>query len=59
MKAWITKDEDGLIHLHSNKPEKGRNSWYSSGWYHIIYELPEGVNPQWEDEEPIEVEFKI
>lgn len=59
MKLWIAKDEDGKIFLYSDKPEKEYEYWYSSGECFLINELPEGANPRWEDEEPIEVELKI
>lgn len=64
MKAWIARDKDGETFLHSSKPEREYEYWYSSSYCIPITklpvtELPEGVNPQWEDEEPIEVELKI
>lgn len=61
MKTWIAKDEDGNIFLYSEKPQKGRDVWFPNGCLLPTKEkdLPEGVNPQWEDEEPIEVELKI
>ena len=58
-RAWIARDEDGKAFLYSDKPSKGYYKWYNSGYYFPVTELPEGVDPQWEDEEPIEVELKI
>ena len=63
IKAWLVREEDGKIYLYSKKPEKcyiGWETWYSSDTDPIeVKELPEGVNPQWEDTEPIEVVFKV
>jgi hypothetical protein len=60
MKAWVAKDKDGMTFLYSKKPKKGDEDWNSSVYtYYPINELPEGVNPQWEDKEPIEVELII
>lgn len=60
MEAWIAKDKDGMIFLYSTKPKKGHEDWNSSIYnYYPINKLPEGVNPQWEDKEPIKVELKI
>lgn len=60
MKVWIAKDKDGMIFLYSRKPKKGHEDWNSSVYnYYPIDKLPEGINPQWEDDEPIEVELII
>ena len=63
IKAWLVREEDGKIYLYSQKPEKcyiGHETWYSKDTDPIqVKELPQGVNPQWEDKEPIEVVFKI
>lgn len=61
MKAWVAKDEDGNIFLYSNKPEKGYRKWFDFGCDHEIpiTKLPEGINPQWSNEEPIEVNVNI
>lgn len=64
MKAWITRDKDGAlgIYKHSEKPRKWKDWWVNGVYlFHHIKEsdLPEDVDPQWEDEEPIEVELII
>ena len=63
IKAWLVREEDGKIYLYTKKPEKcyiGRETWYSDDTDPIqVKELPQGVNPQWEDKEPIEVVFKV
>lgn len=67
MKAWITKDEFGTIKLSmQEKPVKSPNILYGTKWFNRFgycvlksTDLPEGINPQWSDDEPIEVELKI
>lgn len=63
MKAWITRDKDGTLGLykHSEKPSKWRDWWVNGlQLFHIEEsDLPSNINPQWEDDEPIEVEIKI
>lgn len=66
MKAWIARDFDGILHFFTFRPRKSK---YNGKWYicpnlgadDIIKErdLPQDINPQWEDEEAIEVELKI
>ena len=60
MKAWIARDKDGTVYLYSNKPQKELEFWCCcSDNYFPITGVPEGANPQWDDDEPIEVELKI
>ena len=61
MKVWIAKDEDGKIFLYSEKPQRGRDVWIPNCYLLPTKEenLPQGVNPSWEDEKPIEVKLKI
>lgn len=62
MKAYIARDKDGSAYCYIGKPYKGQDVWYSIIWrgFHIREsDLPEGINPQWEDDEPIEVELTI
>jgi len=63
MKAWIAKDKNGQISAYNFKPIKIQDMWVCRwGVCSLPIKekyLPEGVNPQWEDEEPIEVELKI
>lgn len=67
MKAWIARDKDGLISIFNVKPIKNRGLgyWHLSeiGWGDFCWginpkDIP-NINPQWEDEEPIEVELTI
>ena len=67
MKAWIAKDYSGEIFIFNEKPIKNKNSlhWHFGEvkWGDICWglkpdDIPD-INPQWEDDEPIEVEIKI
>ena len=61
MKGYLVKDKSGeLIVFYGNKPEK--ETWYWDSWdakFFGIDEAPEGLNPRWEDNEPIEIEIEI
>lgn len=63
VKAWITRDKDGDIWLFwEYKPIKNDLRW-TNGTYcnNKITEdqLPEGCNPKWSDDDPIEVNVRI
>lgn len=68
MKAWLTKDRCGDVYLFWNdKPQKdeAQGVWYGGLCYHevniytIFHYLLDDFSPQWEDEEPTEVEIII
>ena len=63
MKAWLARDKNGKIFLYDQKPIKTMGIWvYQWGVCFLPIEekdLPKGVNPRWEDEEPQEVRLKI
>lgn len=60
MTGYITKDKYGTIYLFSQEPTKLDGVW-SNEWGECIAlhtsDLPEGIMPEWEDEEPIKVRF--
>lgn len=63
MKAWIARDKDERIWLFEMEPIKNKrlDIWQCTDGRCFILssdEIPD-INPQWEDEEPIEVEIKI
>ena len=65
MKYWVVRDKDGDLTLYRNKPVKYPDIGYwddrTSLWYAFLPEgfLPLDINPQWEDEEPTEIEMTI
>lgn len=63
MRAWVARDKDGRAFLYSEKPYKEGAMWsvrdYTSFMYIDNDNLPEGCNPQWEDDEPIEIEITL
>ena len=55
---WITRDKDGGLWLHKEKPIKTNYGWwYNPGWTVSLpsYSFPE---VKWEDEEPRELILK-
>lgn len=62
MKAYVVKSAFGSIQIHFQKPSKSDffGSWESEDYIQITSnDLPKGINPSWEDKEPIEIELKI
>ncbi len=63
MKMYIARDMDGDLYLYLNsKPSKKREIWLDDEDELLPIseqDLPEGCNPKWEDDEPIEVELTI
>lgn len=67
MKAWITRDRNGILSIFNAKPIRNKDlGYWHVGEIKIGYfcwglspnDIP-NINPQWEDDEPIEVEIKI
>ena len=64
IKAWIVRDENDKVYLfYREKPVKTDWDFWDDELANFIEiseeELPEGVNPRWEDEEPIELDITI
>lgn len=62
MKAYVVRTASDSIQIHFQKPSKSEffGSWESEDYIQITSnDLPKGINPSWEDEEPIEIELKI
>lgn len=62
MRAYVARDLNGDLVVFFNKPKKGVKWWYCYGSINrsiTEQDLPEGINPQWSDDEPIEVELKL
>lgn len=61
MKAYIARDKDNGLFIYDEKPYKMWSEWWREDSCYPIRDsvLPEGINPQWEDDEPLEVELTI
>ena len=64
MKAWIARDKNGTLAIYLKyKPKKFGEEWVN--YCQMCSYLQEddvreiGVNPQWSDKKPVEVELKI
>lgn len=52
----------GIAVLYAERPNRQDGRWRTTFDEHFVMtdsDLPEGINPQWSDDEPIEVELKI
>ena len=52
LKAWVARDENGMLYLYPDKPKKMRDNWYAPkvGYMKLDDSLFSEV--KWEDEEP-------
>ena len=60
--GYVAKDAKGNISLFTAKPTKDEKMqiWIGGICRKLTeQDLTEGLNPQWEDSEPIEIELKI
>ena len=60
LKAWVARDEDGMLYLYLAKPRKHQSKWLQNILFDFI-ELSRESFPEvkWEDEEPTEVTIVI
>ena len=64
IKEWLTRDEDQRVFMFfGEKPIKKDFGFWDNSTSDDKYipesKLPEGINPRWEDEEPIELDITI
>lgn len=61
MKAWVVRQpNEGVFICIKYEPLKTKCGWVMIIAFPITKDdLPEGVNPQWADDDPIEVELNI
>lgn len=60
LKAWVARDENGMLYLYLAPPRKYQRKWLPnirSDYFDINRELFPEV--KWEDEEPTELTFTI
>lgn len=60
IKAWVARDEDGMLYLYLAKPRKNQSKWLPNIRFEFI-ELSRESFPEvkWEDEEPTELTFTV
>ena len=64
IKAWLVRSEDNSVYMfYGEKPIKTDWGFWDCSTADFIEipekRLPEGINPRWEDEEPIELDITI
>ena len=68
--GYLACDQDGKVFLYVTKPHKSKvvsvsplGLWQVDDLSEYMYvpsdKLPKGINPKWEDDEPLEVEISI
>lgn len=60
LKAWVARDENGMLYLYLAKPKKYKSKWYPnirSDYFEIDRKFFPEV--KWEDEEPTELTFTL
>ena len=60
LKAWVARDENGMLYLYLAPPRKSQSKWLPNIRFEFI-ELSRESFPEvkWEDEEPTELTFTI
>ena len=58
LKAWVARDENGMLYLYLAKPRKNQSKWLPSIRPDYI-KMDSNLFPEvkWEDEEPTEMEL--
>ena len=64
MKCWVARDKSGQVYLYLVKPTKEESYWKGDDEYLFMPFpgwgfFPSGINPQWEDAEPVELELEL
>lgn len=59
LKAWVARDEDGMLFMYTAKPKKKSFFWHAPEVGYV--KLDDNLFPevQWTDEEPKEVKLSI
>lgn len=60
LKAWVARDENGMLYLYLAKPRKNQSKWLQNICFDFIALSRESFpEVKWEDEEPTEVTISI
>lgn len=59
LKAWVARDEDGMLFLYFSEPSKSQSKWIPT--CHRFTDMNKELFPEvkWEDEEATEVTITI
>ena len=59
IEAWVARDEDGILYMYPDKPQKRSYHWYPNKIGYM--KLDDSLFPevQWSDEEPTEIKLSI
>ena len=60
LKAWVARDDNGILYLYLSKPRKSQWAWMPNIRFDFV-ELSRELFPEvkWEDEEPTELTFTV
>lgn len=60
LKAWVARDENGMLYLYPFPPRKYPSKWFPIERFEFIEISRESLpEVKWEDEEPTEVSITI
>ena len=59
LKAWVARDEDGMLYLYLSKPIKFEGRWIPTCLKFIIMDKELYPEVKWEDEEATEVTITL
>ena len=59
LKAWVARDEDGMLYLYLVKPIKYQSKWMPTSHRFTVMDEKSFPKVKWEDEEPTEVIITI
>lgn len=59
LKAWVARDENGMLYMYPDKPKKRSYDWYANKVGYLKLEDSLFSEVKWEDEEPTEIKLSI
>ena len=59
LKAWVARDEDGMLYLYLAKPRKYQSKWMPTSHRFTVMDEESFTEVRWEDEEPTQVSLTI
>lgn len=59
LKAWVARDEDGMLYMYTDKPKKRSVFWHAPKVGYVKLDDSLFTEVQWSDEEPKGIELSI